>query len=486
MAGMRESVTQSHTEASSLGANILKMLLTLTMLLLLTVVCVSTAWATTFTVTNTDDSGPGSLRAAIDQANTNAGADEIVFADGVGTITLASRLPTITDAAGLVIDGGGDVTVSGPSIGGGGPSEVGPGATLSLRNLTTQSLGIKNSGTLEVTNSTISRNFEENGGGIYNSGTLKVANSTISRNSAEFSGAGIYNSGALEVTNSTIWGNSTFGDGGPGGGIYNSGTLQVTNSTIATNYGGDFFSGWGIHNSSTGTATLTNTIMDQIRSQRNCSGMFTDGGFNIDSGTSCGFAQATGSLSKTDPLLEPAPQGGTLLADNGGPTQTVALQPDSPAVDLVSADSCPPPATDQRGVERPQASSCDSGAFELEQQPTPPDTAPMVISTAPKANATEVAPTVNVRATFSEDMQAASVKNAFKLFKKGSTTQMAAVVSYDAATDKATLNPTNNLKRGATYKAVVTTVAKDMAGNRLDQDDTTAGLQQKVWFFEID
>jgi hypothetical protein len=83
-------------------------------------------------------------------------------------------------------------------------------------------------------------------------------------------------------------------------------------------------------------------------------------------------------------------------------------------------------------------------------------------------------------------MREASVKRAFKLFKKGSTIQTAAQVSYDAATDTATLNPNNNLRRGVTYKAVVSTVAKDLAGNRLDQDDSTAGLQQKVWFFEID
>jgi hypothetical protein len=117
---------------------------------------------------------------------------------------------------------------------------------------------------------------------------------------------------------------------------------------------------------------------------------------------------------------------------------------------------------------------------------TPDTTPPTVISTVPKANADEVAPTANVRATFSEDMQEASVMNAFKLFKKGSTNQIAAQVSYDAATDIATLNPTNNLRRGVIYKAVVTTVAKDVAGNRLDQDSSTAGLQQKVWFFEID
>jgi Bacterial Ig-like domain/Domain of unknown function DUF11 len=115
-----------------------------------------------------------------------------------------------------------------------------------------------------------------------------------------------------------------------------------------------------------------------------------------------------------------------------------------------------------------------------------PDTqAPKVISTFPR-NGGEVGPAANIRATFSEEMQEASVINAFKLFKKGSTNQIAAQVSYDAVTHTATLNPTNNLRRGATYKAVVSTVAKDVAGNRLDQDDSTDGLQQKVWFFEID
>jgi hypothetical protein len=111
--------------------------------------------------------------------------------------------------------------------------------------------------------------------------------------------------------------------------------------------------------------------------------------------------------------------------------------------------------------------------------------APNVTSTFP-GNGREVGPAANVRATFSDEMLPASVMNAFKLFKKGSTNQIDAQVSYDAATHTATLNPTNNLRRGATYKAVVTTVAKDMAGNRLDQDGSTDGLQQKVWFFEID
>ena len=112
-------------------------------------------------------------------------------------------------------------------------------------------------------------------------------------------------------------------------------------------------------------------------------------------------------------------------------------------------------------------------------------TAPKVTSTSPRDGG-EVGPAANIRAAFSEDMQSASVLNAFKLFKKGSTNRIAAQVTYDAETDTATLNPTNNLRRGATYKAIVSTVAKDVAGNRLDQDGSTAGLQQKVWFFEID
>jgi hypothetical protein len=74
----------------------------------------------------------------------------------------------------------------------------------------------------------------------------------------------------------------------------------------------------------------------------------------------------------------------------------------------------------------------------------------------------------------------------FTLPTKGTTTQIADVVSYDAATDNATLNPNNILRRSVTYKAVVTTVAKEVEGNRLDQDGSTTGFQQKVWYFTVD
>jgi hypothetical protein len=72
-----------------------------------------------------------------------------------------------------------------------------------------------------------------------------------------------------------------------------------------------------------------------------------------------------------------------------------------------------------------------------------------------------------------------------KLFKKGSTTKLSAAISYDAGTDTATLDPSNSLQRGVTYKAVVSTKATDEAGNPLDQNPTLSGSQQHKWFFTV-
>jgi Bacterial Ig-like domain len=73
----------------------------------------------------------------------------------------------------------------------------------------------------------------------------------------------------------------------------------------------------------------------------------------------------------------------------------------------------------------------------------------------------------------------------FKLTNKGSTTKLFASVSYNAASRKATLDPTNSLRPGVTYKAMVTTGAKDLAGNALDQNSTTTGSQRMKWFFTV-
>jgi Bacterial Ig-like domain len=120
-------------------------------------------------------------------------------------------------------------------------------------------------------------------------------------------------------------------------------------------------------------------------------------------------------------------------------------------------------------------------------------TAPKVISTVPTANATGVAPGANATATFSEAMDASTSDGdpstingtTVKLFRAGTTTPIGAVVSYDATAKKAILNPNANLRLGTKYNAVITTGAQDLAGNKLDQNSSLSGLQQKTWSFTV-
>jgi len=120
---------------------------------------------------------------------------------------------------------------------------------------------------------------------------------------------------------------------------------------------------------------------------------------------------------------------------------------------------------------------------------------PRVIDVRPAEGATDVSIVDpnnpyqyhKVVAFFSEDMRERSVVWAIKVFKKGSDTPITDYgVSYNAAQRKVTLEPEISLKRGATYKAVVSTQAKDLAGNRLDQNRNRAGLQPKVWYFTME
>jgi arylsulfatase A-like enzyme len=123
-------------------------------------------------------------------------------------------------------------------------------------------------------------------------------------------------------------------------------------------------------------------------------------------------------------------------------------------------------------------------------EPPPPTTdrpgPPSVTSTDPGTNVTGVATTTNVTAFFSEEMMASSINGTtFKLTKKGSTTKIGAVVTYfpddlattDTVEARATLDPRDSLRSGVTYKAVVTTGAKDSVGNAL--------AQQYRWFFTV-
>ncbi len=365
------------------------------------------------TVSDASSSGDGlcGLREAINNANTpgtdttggdcvvGTGTDTILFSVS-GTIMLGGTLAAIQNN--LTIDGSGQ-TIALDGVNLYGILIVNSGATLNLNDLTiTQGYasyggGIYNSGTLTVTNSTLSGNsaWQYYGGGIYNkSGTVTVTDSAFSGNSAA-KGGGIYNkSGTLTVTNSTFSGNSA----AFGGGIFNYiyGTLTVASSTFSGNsaaFGGvifnDVFSaptvinstfsgnwaqyrGAGIYNKG-GTLTVTNSILANAPSGGNCYGGVTDGGYNISDDSSCGFT-GTGANGDTigdgvNPLLDPSG-----LQNNGGPTNTIALQPNSPAIAAIPLAQCTV-TTDQRGNPRPAPgyNACDVGAYEY-QSPTPTPT----------------------------------------------------------------------------------------------------------------
>ncbi|WP_193195738.1 choice-of-anchor Q domain-containing protein [Nostoc sp. MG11] len=275
----------------------------------------------TFSVTNTNDSGSGSLRQAILDANSLVGKNIInfngVFADNItDVITLAGSSLSITDD--LIIDGtrANWLTVSGNNAS--RVFEISSGITVDIEGLTiangynsfvdTGGGGILNAGTLTLNNSNISSNsVDYQGGGIYNSGNLTVKNSTISNNnSGGFAGGGgIFNTGTLTLNNSTISGNGggydRYGDGS--GGIYNSGDATVNNSSISNNtarFGGGIYnsgslklnkstiSGNGSEVASglfnTGIATVTSTVSDNY-ADGSSGGIFNDGTLTLISST---------------------------------------------------------------------------------------------------------------------------------------------------------------------------------------------------------
>jgi hypothetical protein len=142
-------------------------------------------------------------------------------------------------------------------------------------------------------------------------------------------------------------------------------------------------------------------------------------------------------------------------------------------------------------VTAPGATVADSGSDSCHGGSGPPPstddtTPPTVKSTVPTSGAPSVAPTADVTATFSEEMNEASIDGTtFKLRVKGSTTNIPADISYSPATRTATLKPRDPLQVGTTYKAIVTTGAKDLFNNRLDQDPIKTGSQQKAWTFTV-
>jgi hypothetical protein len=146
------------------------------------------------------------------------------------------------------------------------------------------------------------------------------------------------------------------------------------------------------------------------------------------------------------------------LAGQGGPIQTHALPAGSPAIDAGDSFGA---TTDQRGSPRPidfadienRGDGSNIGAFELR---APDRTAPLVSRVKPRENATGIGPGTNVRAFFSEAMMEVSIDTALKIFKAGEDRARKATVTHEGATNKATLDPSAELRPGDNYRLVTT------------------------------
>jgi hypothetical protein len=159
-----------------------------------------------------------------------------------------------------------------------------------------------------------------------------------------FGGAIFNRSGAVTTDNVTISGNTVNGATGAGGGIYN---YQDPNASPAT-----------------ATFSLSNSLLATTTGGTNCTndgGTLSDVSHNLDDGASCGFLSANGSQSNASPNLQP-------LANNGGPTQTMALGASSAAINAGDSSVCsnaPVNGIDQRGLSR-RSGFCDIGAYEAQ------------------------------------------------------------------------------------------------------------------------
>jgi beta-glucanase (GH16 family) len=363
------------------------------------------------TVTNTNQSGPGSLSRAVEIIGSGG---TIHFAPTLAgqTITVAPGRPFIVNGKTVTID----AAATPVTLSGGGVERVfivEGGSAATLRGLTITNGfgfdlagGILNNGTVNlercvVTGNVVGANandFWKGGGGIYSGGnsTLNVFESTVSNNRTTLvDGGGIYAffNSAVRIENSTVSGNVA---GNVGGGIRMLGNATIVNSTLSANtssawFGGALFHTDGVTNlvNSTvtanvapafgnaalfvGTFTAANATLNVTNSivagNRDLDGNPGTGCFVAPFGSGVVTLTSGGNNVLTDGTCAPVASDrvvataalGPLMA-NGGPTLTHALNADSPAIDAANPASCP--ATDQRGVARPQGPGCDAGAVE--------------------------------------------------------------------------------------------------------------------------
>lgn len=240
---------------------------------------------------------------------------------------------------------GGDSASGGTDSNGDGVSGASGGSSLGA--------GVYNLNTGFLTNCTFSGNQVTGGtGGDGGTGTGTLASGGDGGNGGSGLGGGLYNAGSIAVVNCTF-----SGCGGVGGtnGLSGSGRFAGTDGSMGLGLGGDIAQG-------SGAFLLQNSILSTNSAGGNAyassAGGITDGGYNLSSDATPGLSGT--SLNITDPLLSPT------LADNGGPTMTLAfLTNTSPAINKIPPSAGP--ATDQRGILRPQPQGglSDIGAYEL-------------------------------------------------------------------------------------------------------------------------
>ena len=225
---------------------------------------------------------------------------------------------------------------------------------------------ISNYGTLNVNHSLFDANEGFNGGAINSVGSFTVSTSTFVGNQSGFNGGALRLFGMTEISNSTFNDNEAVNGGG---GLINQGDLTISNSTIAGNTALD---GGGLQ-SFGGTVNATSTTIAFNEGTGSAGGIAVSAGADImmtnvivAGNTSPNQADISGTLNgaSTNNLLNQsaAVAGLGTLAGNGGPTQTIALLPGSPAINAGTNAASP---VDQRGVPRPQYGATDIGAFEF-------------------------------------------------------------------------------------------------------------------------
>jgi hypothetical protein len=260
---------------------------------------------------------------------------------------------------------GGDSPEGGTSIGGVGQN--GPRGGDALGG------GIENSGVLFIMNSSF---FQNNAlGGTGGNGGVGGARGGNGGAGGKAIGGNLYNAGYIGVQNSTLSkGNARGGTNGSPG----SGAVSGQGGKTGSSFGGNIAN---VAKKKHGVFQLQNSIIGTNLSGGGGYGTITDLGFNLSADKSIKFKKSSTSKPNTNPLVGD-------LADNGGPTETMALATNSPAVDKLDPASAPD--IDQRGVTRPQGPSglSDIGAYELDVDSAKILLQPQSVSTIVGSNVT--------------------------------------------------------------------------------------------------